>query len=81
MAWIKLVADADAEGLLKKFYDAAIKRAGKVFAIVRVMSPNPPALRDSMAFYRTIMFGDSPLSRAQRQLLATVVSNTNTCHY
>jgi alkylhydroperoxidase family enzyme len=45
------------------------------------MSLNPRALRDSIAFYATIMMGDSPLSRAQREMLAVVVSSENHCHY
>ena len=81
MAWIQTVANDRADGLLKKMYDAAVERVGKVFNIVRVMSLHPRAMRDSMAFYRTIMLGDSPLSRAQRELLATVTSRINACDY
>jgi uncharacterized peroxidase-related enzyme len=81
MAWIKTVADHEATGPLKALFEAASKRAGRVFNIVRVMSPNPQTLRASMGFYQATMFGDSPLSRAQRELLATVVSKANNCHY
>jgi alkylhydroperoxidase family enzyme len=81
MAWIKTVSDAQASGPLKTMFDALIKRAGRVFNIVRVMSPNPPLLRASMTLYREAMHGDSPLSRAQRELLATVVSGVNNCRY
>lgn len=81
MAWITTVSDEQATGPLKTMFDAAIKRAGRVFNIVRVMSPNPPVMRASLAFYREAMHGDSPLSRAQRELLATVVSGINHCHY
>ena len=72
---------ADATGLLKELFDQALARAGRVWHIVHVMSPNPPAMRDSMALYRTIMFGPSPLSRAQREMLATVVSAELDCFY
>ena len=81
MAHIRQVPDHEATGLLKQLYDAAIARAGKVFGIVRLMSLNPPVLRASMDMYRAIMFGPSPLSRAQRELLATVVSRANGCLY
>ena len=81
MAWIRTVAGGEAEGDLKPLYDAAAKRAGKVFGIVRLMSPNPRVLEASMNLYRAIMFGPSPLSRRQREMLATVVSATNGCHY
>lgn len=81
MAHIRLVRDDEATGLLKQMFDAAIQRAGRVFGIVRLMSPNPPVLRASMAMYREIMFGASPLSRSQRERLATVVSRVNDCFY
>ena len=81
MPHIQLIEPEDAEGLLKEEYDAAIERAGKVFNIVKSMSPNPKVLQDSMQLYRSIMFGDSPLSRQDRELLATVVSAANDCYY
>lgn len=81
MTWIKTVGDQEAEGPLKKFYDAAIRRAGRVYNIVRSMSPNPPVLEASMGLYRAAMFGPSPLSRGMRELLAVIVSKTNGCHY
>lgn len=81
MAFIRLIEIEEATGLLKEEYDAAIARAGKVFNIVRSMSLRPDVLRTSMALYRAIMFGPSGLSRQERELLATVVSHQNECHY
>jgi alkylhydroperoxidase/carboxymuconolactone decarboxylase family protein YurZ len=34
-----------------------------------------------MALYREIMFGESGLSRRERELLATVASAAQSCHY
>lgn len=42
---------------------------------------NPAALRAHVALYRTVMFGDSPLSRAEREAIAVAVSAANDCHY
>ena len=81
MAWIKVISQAEATGLLKKQYDAALKRASKIWNIVSIMGLNPYAMWDSMRFYKTIMFGESPLSRSQREMLATVVSSVNNCTY
>ncbi len=81
MPWIEQVPVEQATGLLKKLYDDAVKRAGRVWNIVRIMSINPPLLRDSIRFYVAAMFGDSPLTRVQRELLATVVSAELDCHY
>ena len=81
MAWIKLTHPENATGLLKQVYDAAAQRAGRVWNILRIMSPNPPVLKASMDFYGAIMHGPSPLSRSQREMLATVVSAKNHCRY
>ena len=34
-----------------------------------------------MSLYIALMFGESPLTRAQRELLAVVVSRSNDCRY
>lgn len=82
MAWIQTVQPKQAKGLLKRLYDEAIQRAGKVFQVVRLQSLRPTALQASMRLYTTLMHrSDHGLSRAQREMLATVVSQINGCHY
>ncbi len=81
MAYIDTLKPEEAEGILKKEYEKGIIRSGRVSNILKVMSKSPWALRDSTRLYLTIMYGKSDLSRAQREMLATVVSSTNQCHY
>ena len=82
MAWIDLIAPERAEGLLKRLFDTAIKRAGRVYQIIRIQSPRPEILRVSTQLYLEVMHSDkSPLSRQQREMIATVVSRANHCHY
>ena len=81
MPWIKTIEPEDATGGLKLEYDKAMKRAGKVFNILKVQSLNPESLRASMHLYLATMFGPSGLSRAEREMLATVVSQANHCFY
>jgi alkylhydroperoxidase family enzyme len=81
MPWIHQVPVSEATGLLRKLFDEALARAGRIWNIVHIMSVNPPLLRDSIAFYGTLMFKTSPLTRSQRELLATVVSAELDCHY
>jgi len=81
MPWIKQIPIEAASGLLKKQFEAAIKRAGRVWHIVHIMSLNPRVLKTSIDFYGALMMGNSPLSRAQREMLATVVSAELCCHY
>ena len=79
--WIRTVPPELATGAVQIEYDAALKRAGRIWNIVRAMSPNAAALRASMAFYTTIMFGPSGLSRVQREALATIASQAHHCRY
>jgi alkylhydroperoxidase family enzyme len=81
MAWIRTISPEDARGKLKAVYDAAVKRAGRVFHIVRAMSLAPQVLKPAMELYHHVMFARSDLSRRQREMLAVVVSWTNRCHY
>jgi alkylhydroperoxidase family enzyme len=81
MPWIKQISAEEATGLLKKEFDKAIQRAGRLWHIVHIMSLNPRVLRTSMDQYSAIMHGRSPLSRAQREMLATVVAVENDCYY
>ncbi|MCB0127522.1 MAG: hypothetical protein KDE58_34900, partial [Caldilineaceae bacterium] len=79
MPWIKVFTLEEATGFLKEQYDAAIQRAGRIWNIVAIMSQNPQTLKSSMDMYGAIMHGPSPLSRGQREMLATVVSAHNHC--
>lgn len=81
MAWIKSVEETEADGLLASIYGEIAQRAGRVSNIFKVEAWNPPVLRAHVTLYRTIMFGESPLSRAEREAVAVVVSATNGCHY
>lgn len=81
MPWIRQVPFEEASGLLREQFDQALERAGRLWHIVHIMSLNPEALRDSIGLYLTVMMGDSPLSRVQREMLATVVSRELECHY
>lgn len=44
-------------------------------------SLNPKALEAHVSLYQTIMFGESPLSRPEREAIAVAVSAANDCHY
>ena len=81
MPWIRVVPPEEAQGRLKELYDAAVRRAGRVFHIVRTMSLSPRIMEPSFDLYGKIMFARPGLARYQREMLAVVVSRTNDCHY
>lgn len=81
MPFIKWFSNEEATGLVKRELDKALKRAGRVWNIVRIMSQNGRIMKASMEMYGATMFAESPLSRQQREMLAVVVSKVNGCHY
>ena len=81
MAYIDIVDENQADGLLAGIYDAARRRAGRVYSILKIQSQNAAALQAMLGLYVVTMRGESPLTRAQREMLAVVVSRANNCHY
>lgn len=81
MPFIRTVALEEATGFVKKQYDAALSRAGRIWNIVSIMSLNPMTMKTSMDFYGSVMKARGQLTRAQREMLAVVVSVENHCLY
>lgn len=81
MPRIRTVSPEDAIGPLKREYDAAIERAGRVFNILSLQSLNPPVLSAGLRLYRALMLGPGPLDRPTREMLATVTSRELGCFY
>ena len=81
MAWIQTISEQEARGKLKQEYEAALRRTGKVYNVLKIMSLNPAMLHTSMEFYKTLMYQRTQLPRAVREMLAVVVSSANQCHY
>ena len=81
MAWIRSVNFEESEGSLRRQYDQALKRAGKIFNILKIQSLNPSSLQASIQMYTSLMLRPSGLSREEREMIAVVVSAANNCHY
>ena len=81
VCWIEYVEPSEAEGRLREVYERVMRERGRVGNVFKAHSLNPEALDAHLSLYMAVMFGDSPLSRADRELIATVVSATNKCGY
>ena len=82
MAWIEVIDDGDWEGdlaaLRPRVADLATDR---VDAIMAIHSLNPDGLAAHDALYRSAMRSTETLPKADRELIAYVVSAINECHY
>lgn len=81
MAWIDVIEPDAATGELSDLYDHIAETRGKLSNVLKVHSQNPAAMKDHLDLYGTLLFGASPLSRAEREALAVVVSAANGCPY
>ena len=82
MAFISYVDKDPLDPKLAEIYEQIRHPAsGVVPNIMRTHSHHTAALGAHLNLYQTLMFGRSQLSRAQREMIAVVVSQINDCHY
>lgn len=81
MPRINVINHNEATGELKEIYDDLTKSRGKLADVHKIQSLRPKSIMAHMNLYMEIMYSRSELSRAQRELIATVVSVTNGCKY
>ncbi len=49
--------------------------------IIRIHGVHSRVMKQHYDLYKELMYGRSPLSRVQREMIAVVVSSANECHY
>ncbi|MBI2391220.1 MAG: carboxymuconolactone decarboxylase family protein [Deltaproteobacteria bacterium] len=81
MPHIRSVPPEQATGELADAYRSVAASRGSVANILQIQSLSPAAMTTHLAMYRAIMFGPSPLSRAEREAVAVAVSVANGCEY
>lgn len=81
MAWIRIVPPEEATGRLKEEYRRAEKERGALSNMLSITSLHPGMLNVHLDLYNEVHFADGPLSRRERELVATVVSRENRCAY
>jgi alkylhydroperoxidase family enzyme len=82
MAYVRIVPHQESQGRLRERYDQVLSRGRKVINIVSASSLRPALIETFFAHYQRVMHSpDSGLSRAEREMLATVTSAANRCQY
>ena len=79
-AWIRTIGPEQVEGWMTELY-AALTGGRQLSHILGIQTLYPEAPEAHYELYRTLMFGPSPLSRADRESIAVVVSTANGCFY
>lgn len=81
MSLIEIIPYEKASGRLREIYDDIIAKRGKLADVHMIQSLHPESIVKHMELYMEIMFSRSPLSRAEREMMAVVVSVSNGCRY
>jgi alkylhydroperoxidase family enzyme len=82
MAWIEMVEEPEATGVLGELYGrTSDPQHGRVDNILRIHSLHPEGLRTHYELYREVMTGTRTLRKVEREMIALVVSVINDCHY
>ncbi len=81
MAWIKVIDENEAEGKLKEQYEKLKAPWGGVDNILKIHSLRPKSLEGHYEFYKILMTGSKDLPKAEREMIAVVVSALNHCVY
>lgn len=81
MAKIKVIQHEDSTGRLKEIYDELVQKRGKLAEVHKIQSLRPESIVKHIDLYMEIMFSKSELSRAEREMMAVVVSAANNCYY
>ncbi len=81
MAWITTFPENQADRRLAEVYLNIRTRLGFVPNIMKSFSLKPELLDAVSRTFLTATFGGSSLTRVQEEMIATVVSSINRCHY
>ena len=82
MSWIRTVQEGEADGELRRLYEAvADPESGQLDHIMQIHSLHPAGLRAHFELYRAVMRGTAGLRLADREMIALVVSANNACRY
>ena len=81
LCWLHLPPEEEAPGEVKELWAKPLEKLGFVPNVLRVYAIRPRHLQLWNEFYDELMRGESGLTKAQREMIAVVVSTTNRCHY
>lgn len=81
LTWLRAPDTADLPPEVLELWAAPLEKLGFVPNVLRVYALRPSHLLAWNAHYEELMKGDSGLSKAEREMIAVVVSTANDCKY
>ncbi len=81
ISWLHLPPDDEAPDEVKELWAKPLEKLGFVPNVLRAYAVRPRHLLLWNELYDELMRGESGLTKAQREMIAVVVSTANRCHY
>jgi uncharacterized peroxidase-related enzyme len=81
LTWLEVPDEASLPAEVKALYEAPLEKLGFVPNVLRLYALRPTHLLHWNDHYEELMKGDSGLSKAEREMIAVVVSVANECRY
>ena len=81
MPRIKIVEEEEAEGTVKAVYENFKSGMGMVPGVIKALSPWPEVLELYVNRINLVMFSNTHLTRAMKEMIAALTSKINSCHY
>jgi len=82
MAWIRTIPEDEADPELRSMYEGMVDPASRrVDHILTIHSLHPAGLAGHHSLYSAVMASTRTLRKAEREMIALVVSGINHCHY
>jgi uncharacterized peroxidase-related enzyme len=81
IARLRVPSEDEVPAEVQELWAKPLERLGFVPNVLRVFALRPNHLLAWWAYYDELLRGESGLTKAQREMIAVVVSATNRCHY
>ena len=81
LTWLDVPPEDEVPDEVKELWETPLERLGFVPNVMRAYAFRPEHFLRWFAHYDEVMRGESGLTKAQREMIAVVVSVANRCHY
>jgi uncharacterized peroxidase-related enzyme len=81
LAWVRVPGEADVPDEVAALWQRAEEKLGFVPNVLRTWALRPEHLLRWRKYMDELLKGESGLTEAEREMIGTVVSATNRCHY
>ena len=81
ISWLRVPDETEVPAEVLEIWSGPREKLGFVPNVLRIFALRPRHLVGWWRYYDELLRGDSGLTRAQREMIAVVVSAANDCHY